>query len=349
MQTAQDTAAPLRPAGLDRRQAPTSRCPRAGRHRLDLRALVLAAAPTAGCSDWGIFSREEPAPDPVVVEEVFVQAPLPQVDVLWVVDDTASMGEEQAALGDAFGSFVDELDLLALAWQVGVVTTEGSGDMAGVLQGNPWIIHPDLEDPAGAFELAIDVGTAGAGPEAALGAAWLALSEPLVAGDNRGFRRPGAALHVVVVSDADDASQGVLGDDPATTFLAFLDQQAEATGAGAVLSAVVGTSADACDSAVPAETTIAVALASGGTVQSICAADLAPVAAAIGQAGITWPTTFPLQATPVADSAVVRVDGVRQDEGWTVEIDARLLRFDVAPPPAATILISYELAEEGGA
>ena len=70
------------------------------------------------------------------------------------------------------------------------------------------------------------VGTSGAPPESGLAAAWLALTEPNISGSNRGFRRPDALLHIVFVSDNDDQSDEVLGEDPVGTFQDFLSGEA---------------------------------------------------------------------------------------------------------------------------
>jgi hypothetical protein len=51
------------------------------------------------------------------------------VDVLFVVDNTVSMGLEQAKLVEAMGGFVDALDAAAIDWRIGVTTTD---------DGNPW-------------------------------------------------------------------------------------------------------------------------------------------------------------------------------------------------------------------
>ena len=59
--------------------------------------------------------------------ESFVQAPLPKVDLLLIIDDTASMEQEQAALAAHFAALLDDLDAVDIAWQLGVATTEMDG------------------------------------------------------------------------------------------------------------------------------------------------------------------------------------------------------------------------------
>ena len=66
------------------------------------------------------------------------------VDLLFVVDDTASMAQEQAALAADFESLANQLDAAQVAWQVGAVTTSMDGADAGLLQGSPWILTPDI-------------------------------------------------------------------------------------------------------------------------------------------------------------------------------------------------------------
>lgn len=52
-----------------------------------------------------------------------------EVDILIVVDNSSSMGEEQALLAEGVGNLVDVLDTLAVDYRVGVTTTDN---------GNPW-------------------------------------------------------------------------------------------------------------------------------------------------------------------------------------------------------------------
>lgn len=315
-----------------------------------LDACVLVVGLLVGCgSESSFIGEDEEIREPVEVEETFVQEPRAQVDVLWVIDDTSSMADEQDALAGAFGAFAAALGELGLAWQIGVVTTDVSGAEAGRLRGDPWILTPDLADPVAEIQAAAAVGTEGAPPEAGLGAAFLALTEPLRSTDNRAFRREGAALHVVVVSDADDDSAGLLGEDPAGAFTTFLEEEAERSGADARLSAVVGDVPAGCSweggAALPGASYAAVAEATGGALASICAQDLSAVAEALGERSASWPSRFALQAEPDPASVRVWVDDERLSEGFGVETDPPALSFEIAPEPGAEIRVRYEVAE----
>jgi hypothetical protein len=316
---------------------------------------VISALPTSlalifasiGCVENSFFDTDDRVDSVLIIEETFEQAPLPAVDILWVVDNTASMGEEQAGLADGFADFLSSLEEASLAYQVGVVTTDPENGDGAVLQGDPWIITPELDDPVAAFAQAVSVGLDGT-VQAGLAAMVSALSEPLRSAQNRGFRRPQAALLVVVVSDEDDMSQGLLDGDPVQEALAFLADQATPEGQPARLTAIVGDDPGGCTgdagSALAGTAYAQVAKSSGGELVSICSANLDGLVGSLGELAVSWPTTFSLQADPVADSVQVTVDGKRDDEIWTLVFTPPAIVFNVPPAPGAWIVVTYEIA-----
>lgn len=310
--------------------------------------LVAALVAATGCSDFFV-QRQEPEPDATLrVTEEWVQDALAEVDVLWVVDDTASMEDEHAALSDAAADFVAALDAAGLAWQVGVTSTALRGESAGRLRGVPWVIPAGTPDAAAALASAAWVGTEGREPAGALGAAALALQEPLRSGANRGFRRPEAALHVVVFSDGEDQSEEILGVDPVGAFLSLLDDEAARTGRAARLSAVVGDATAGCvgdgGQAVPGDRYVDAARATGGAFASICSADWSVVLDELGAVSADYPTRFPLQAVPEAGSSRVTLDGEVVDD-WSIDTTALELVFEEAPPPDSVIRMTYVAAQ----
>lgn len=299
-----------------------------------------------GCIEFGISAIQDTDPPEqlVAVHEEFVQRPLPAVDLLFVVDDTASMAQEQAALAARFAGLVGALDDAGVSWHVGVATTDMGGPLAGWLRGSPYVLTPTTPDAPERFGDLVQVGTEGAAPEAGLAAALLALELAGPGGPNAAFRRPDAVLHVVFVSDADDGSGPWLGADPAGAFLDALADEHARTGAPALASAVVGDAPSGCVSemgmAQPGSRYLQVVEASGGEATSICAADFSPLLAAIGAVSVAWPQVFPLQAAPYQDSLRVTVDG-EDAPGWELDADALAIVFDVPPPPSSRIVASY--------
>lgn len=169
-----------------------------------------------------------------------VDAPLisaQKTDLLFVIDNSGSMAEEQAAIATELPAFLDELrqgNGVEQDFRVGVITTSvylraffdnreqfsEFPDQAGRLQPVPDELNrPTAErfldegDPEllEKFRRLVRVGTRGSGQETPFEAARLAVTPPLSTtpvgeGGNGGFLREGARLLVVVVSDEEDCS-----------------------------------------------------------------------------------------------------------------------------------------------
>lgn len=315
---------------------------------MDSIALVLLLS---ACINYRIdpIDEDPPLQRAVVVDE-FVQRDLPAVDILFVVDNTGSMAQEQMRLGNEFESLADALDREDIAWQVGVVTTERSAADAGWLQGQPWILTPDLDDPQAAFVSTVQVGTDGSSPEAGLASAMLALELAGPDGVNAGFRRPDAVLHLVFVSDSDDQSESWY-DDPAGAMLDALEAESQWSGLPARASAVVGDVPDGCTSvagvAQPGHEYHEVATASGGVVESICSPDLGNILEAVAEQTMVWQQRFELRAEPLADSVRVSLNGERQEQGWNLERTPPAVTFCTPPPPGSEIRVEY-VVQTGG-
>ena len=171
----------------------------------------------AACQDLPPFVSPDDvaaSPNPPLVEAPWrverVQQSVPeQVDVLWVIDNSGSMADEQAALIGAFPSFIRYFADSGLDWHIGVVTTDADAPgEGGKLQGAAGLryLEPDAPDPIQTFAAMARVGTDGSSDEQGRRVAWLALTTPLVDGYNHGFYREDASLHVIVISDEPDAT-----------------------------------------------------------------------------------------------------------------------------------------------
>jgi hypothetical protein len=172
-----------------------------------------------------------------------------KMDVLFVIDDSGSMAEEQTNLATNFPLFVDVLEAYRtetgepLDYRLGVTTTGTdvtirlsfppefmfppmdimeSGPEGALLTGSgcgmsrPWIERSD-GDVASKFACVAQVGTSGSGIEMPLWAVELALTERVADGSNAGFLREDALLAVVILSDENDCSRT---DDPIEMMLA---------------------------------------------------------------------------------------------------------------------------------
>jgi hypothetical protein len=159
----------------------------------------------AGCEDIRFQVRRPPGKQ----IDVFSQSAVPVIDVLWVVDNSASMKDEQEQLAQNFGQFFKYLQATGADYHIGVISTDVyNPEHQGRLLGENYIISANTPDAEAAFAANVNVGTSGKGDEQGLRAAELALSEPLLSGRNRGFLRQQAWLYIIFVSDEDDHSFG---------------------------------------------------------------------------------------------------------------------------------------------
>jgi hypothetical protein len=135
--------------------------------RLGLAALAVAAA---GCSKDRIINT----PPPGFRQDVFPQDAASKIDVLWVVDNSASMKPEQDELAASFTRFMELFNRGLVDYRIAVTTTDVFNDH-GEFVGNPDVVDPSLPDPVATFQKNVKVGTGGNGHEEAFEAARLAV------------------------------------------------------------------------------------------------------------------------------------------------------------------------------
>ncbi len=217
--------------------------------------------------------------------EVLTQNAAAKIDILWVVDNSESMQEEQDGLGQSFRTFIDALVTTGVDFHIGVTSTDPRD--AGQLHSpvGVRVISNSTPDPAATFLQNVKVGVQGSRSESAFAAASLTLGEgpnwsphdppspPVV---NAGFLRSDAALFIIMVSDEDDQSFGPVG-----YYYRLFDGYKGAGNEGRVsVSAIVGplataTSAGGCTrlgrgQAQPGNRYAELAEHTGGIVTSIC-------------------------------------------------------------------------------
>jgi hypothetical protein len=281
----------------------------------------------------------------------FDQNTKPKTDVLLVVDNSGSMGEEQKLLGDNAQRFLDTAAQLNSDFHVAVVTTDmNDTNQSGRFQtrgGAPKVV---VNGPTASANLKATVGglgTNGSASEQGLAAMVAALSVPLVKDPqtNDGFLRTDAKLAVVVVSDEEDQSA-----NNADFYVDFLKNiKGQYNGALVSLSAIVGDAGGGCSSgngqAEPGTRYIDVANRTGGKVRSICASDWGQIAADLGLDAFASRAGFPLSRLANPSTISVTVNGQPAPAGhWSYDANANAVVFASAhlPPAGAAIVIDYD-------
>lgn len=136
----------------------------------------------------------------------------PTLDILFVIDDSGSMGTHQKNLSDNVKLFADAIvKTKFLDYHVGVINSSaaspfGGGDGGGKLFGDPKYVDRTTPDGLDKLEKNLIVGTSGDAREIFFDPLHLALTEPLLNGYNDGFIREDSYLAIIFVTDTDDQS-----------------------------------------------------------------------------------------------------------------------------------------------
>lgn len=282
------------------------------------------------------------------VTERFTQQPSPQVDVLFVVDNSCSMSEEQASLGNNLASFLTYANQEMIDYHIAVTTTDVQSANRGRFRGP--FITPTTANADSTFRTMVTAGTGGSADEAGLEAAYLALTDPNLSGANAGFLRTDAALAIVVVSDEEDYSNRQV------TFYEnfFRNIKGPAASSQFSFSAVVTPVGGSCPAGVSAgRRYIQIAQSTGGVVESICTANWGTTLQNIGLNTFGLRRRFNLSSTPVPTTIAVRVDGMQVQSvtpggqtRWRYDQPTNSVVFEAGsvPQASATIEITYTVA-----
>ena len=170
----------------------------------------------------------------------FTQQQISKVDILWIIDDSPSMGPKQDRLKTNAQNFIQFLVAQQVDYHLGVTTTDTFNPLeSGRLVNNanqpqPWVSSADGLNAQGYFVKNAAVGERGSGDEKGLLGGMFALTAPLspavpassagncvarAGGTAECFLRPDAALYTILISDEEDSScsPGKPYPDPAAT------------------------------------------------------------------------------------------------------------------------------------
>ena len=266
--------------------------------------------------------------------DVFEQPLRSSSDILWVIDTSGSMGEEQTYLSDNFEVFVETLEDADADYQLAVITTD-----TPTFRGD--IITPDMSDPVGEFQTQALAGTMGSGDEQGSEMAYQAVDSGDAA-PGSDFLRDRSVFSIVVLSDEPDSSRARSTEDYVDFFIA-------AKGGDADLFRYHAIAGDyptpACGTAAAGNGYYQASVLTGGTFVSICAADWSTGLTSLALGSVSINDSFELTQEPVPRTIKVKVDGASTTVGWEYDPLTQQLEFDkdYIPPAGSTIEISYEL------
>lgn len=301
----------------------------------------------------------------------FIQDPQSKVDVLFVIDNSGSMMEEQQSLADNFKAFLSAAQAQGIDYHVAVTTTgiESSpggwsacpGGADGGENGRLFpadnssqrIIDLNTPDAEAVFARNVKVGWCHWHEQGLLGA-YRALSDPLLsrtddartalANDgNAGFLRADAKLAIVFVTDEEDFSpESVSFYD--TYFRALKNNDPS------MLSvSVIGGPEDLSSCPTASSTSaryLALARATGGVIESICTPNWAESLKNLAQTAFGAKRKFRLSQLPDdAAQIVVEVNDAAVTTGWHYDAADNSINFtaETTPPSGSVLEVTYPL------
>ncbi len=276
-----------------------------------------------------------------------VQVQVPEVDVLFVMDNSCSMSEEQSAVADNFPVFMDFFLGSGLDYHIGVVATDMiANDFSGKLRNvrGYRFIDESTEDPVTIFGEMVQLGTFGSGSERGRDAAYVAL-ERRKDGYNAGFVREQASLHIVAISDENDQSnevsiaefvQWIRGLKWAEDMISF--------------SSIVSEAPTCPGAQSPGTNYTAVTDAVGGIFWSICTEDWGEALELLGIQASGLKREYFLSQLPVDGTITVSVveDGVAflfaSGIDWSYNASRNSVIFtEYIPSPMAEVYVEYDV------
>lgn len=244
-----------------------------------------------------------PEPDNPVQVDRIVQATEPVVDVLFVVDNSSSMANEQQALQNNFPAFIDYFANSGLDYHIGMVSTDVQRpDHSGKLRvfQDYRFIDNETPNPANIFQgMTSTLGVLSGSEESGRAAAYTALELIVDTPRNEGFLRPEAELHIIFVSDTFDNSSA----NPVTRneFLSWAANLKVRPGLVTMHGIVVLPNDGSCPNGRVGTQYVDYATVTGGITASICEQDWSPALDALGLQTSGLKQEFFLSRIPVTD------------------------------------------------
>jgi hypothetical protein len=278
-------------------------------------------------------------------DENFEQGEWGQLDILVVIDNSASMKEEQANLATKLGALLSHVE--RADWQIGIVTTDPTPYQSGVFRKKIDMIKKSETNAADRFAALIQgAGTAGSGLERHFVQAVNALkgeysSAPWVRADS--------TVVVLFVSDEDNCAGDANNictpaeqNESVTDYLSSI----RTLGKDAKAYGIFWEPSTTCTSAYAEATQLAAAVAAtGGKPGSICDGDYTTTLKAISQdVAQILKYEFDLAHAPDDGTLEILVDGKNWDK-FTLE--GQKVKFSEPPPFGSKVEVSYRHGREG--
>jgi hypothetical protein len=333
-------------------------------------AAVLISLGISACIEYEIGGKDivvgeaNPAPIPNLTRlDRVMQVAKPKTDILWIIDNSCSMTEEQTALTNNFDSFINYFIDSGLDWHVGVISTDmlfpdHQGRLRSALGFN--FIDEDTPQPTFIFRQMAAMGVTGSGTEKGLDTSYNAIE---VHGDdaNKDFYREDGLLSIIVISDEPDFSTEISAAEYISWLLNLKIDSNDVTFSSIVclqegnLNGVYCSSPPAWSAPQVGKQYIEVTNAVGGVLWDIREADWSIVLEELGFLASGLRREFFLSDIPAPETIEVWVDIIDEEGSKTTYTFEQGMDYTYSktrnsitfityvPPQHATINIEYDL------
>ncbi|MEA9356389.1 hypothetical protein SHI21_09255 [Bacteriovorax sp. PP10] len=275
-----------------------------------------------------------PPTEPAIIlndrSEIFTQntGKKGDVDILWVIDDSGSMADEQDSLGRNFQSFIDQFLVKDIDFKMAITTTDGTSSRNGKMVGDSALLTSTAAKKNKAtfianFKKLVNVGIKGSGVEQGL-----KTSAAFMDRYASSFLRPDAFLVVVYLSDEEDQS-----DKKVSEYLTKLQALKTNKGMVKAYSIVALKNSSAANWETIGKRYAEISTATAGTTSDI-KKDFANVLLDMGGTIVNLMDSFALNESPYQNQIEVLVSGVKVNSGYTFNASSRSIKFDANALPA---------------
>lgn len=259
-------------------------------------------------------------------------------DILFVIDNSGSMGSNQTNFKNNIDSFIAVFSAAGVDYQIGFITTDNENLVNGA------IVTSSSADPVAEVNAIVDsIGTSGSPTERGLHYSYLATQPGADAGIGSAFLRADARLVVIYVSDEPDFSSAyVSATEVSNHFLSL-----KASSGQVVAHAVAGDYPSGCSAnggAQFGDGYYDVVNNLSGTFMSICASDFGAQMDTLARESMAL-MSFNLSGSPVEETIEVYVDGVLGTD-WMYDSVENSIIFTAAPSDGSLIEVFYAVWAE---
>ena len=252
-------------------------------------------------------------------------------DIIFAVDRSCSMSDDNAKLANNFSTFISQLSNYSSDWHIMVINDSNGCTTTGTLT-------PSTPSYTSIFQNAINSGSKGWYTEALLTPAASAVDQTDIGECNAGFMRPDALLHIVLVSDEPEQSSG--------SWSTYVNQIIAKKGDidNVRISSIVGNVPGGCSSASAGTGYVDATNYTDGLFLSICSDWANSTNLELLAEASVIKDTYELSNDAIEETITVTIEGVDVPAGtdWTFNPKTNSVVFSSNPPEEGeTITVNY--------